>query len=218
MLSRADQSRVWPVVFPGSISPRTPPFPGAALGSPTRYFSFLPTPLTRDLPPPETRVNLRNNSHIRKKKPKKPKNTPTNPQTNTRTKQKQYFNQAVQGVKGSWPRVPPWFPPWLLLPARPEFAALVSRARPAPLLRKIFLFYFNVGAEADVLKNNCFQTPVRSASPFHTRRHTRLSLKFMPRDCLASARQTAISKMSTFATISTEKTTPFLLLLSAHQK
>ncbi|XP_029820950.1 LOW QUALITY PROTEIN: H2.0-like homeobox protein [Manacus vitellinus] len=62
------------------------------------------------------------------------------------------------------------------------------------------------------------QTPVRSASPFHTRRHTHLSLQFMPRDCLASARQTAISEMSTFATISTKKTTPFLLLLSAHQK
>lgn len=29
--------------------------------------------------------------------------------------------------------------------AKPEFASLVSRARPAPLLRKIFLFYFNVG-------------------------------------------------------------------------
>ncbi|KAM9562372.1 uncharacterized protein ACIB01_005626 [Guaruba guarouba] len=73
-------------------------------------------------------------------------------------------------------------------------------------------------SQAESVKAKAAATPFRSASPVHTRRHTQLSLQFMPLDCLASARQTAISEMSTFATISTKKTTPSLLLLSAHQK
>lgn len=90
MRSRADQSQVTPAFFPGSILPRTPPFPGAMLEAQRDTFLFARF-LTRDLSSPETALNLGNNSHIRRKK---------KTQNNNRTKQRQYFNRAIQSAKG----------------------------------------------------------------------------------------------------------------------